>query len=136
MNIFSKDVLLDVAYIGAGSAAASVVTSKVTPKILPDKLKNNKYVEASVPVVLGLLLPSVLGGSRLVRGLGNGMIAYGAGIIVDKALSAAGVTGVGQVMLGNVGSDSVMMGNTDAYGDTFSSSSYDISSADAGELDF
>lgn len=140
MNILSKDVLLDVAYIGGGATAAAVVTKKVSEKVLPDSVKDNEYVLGGIPVVLGLLLPSIAGGSRLVRGVANGMLAYGAGKIVEKGLKDVGVspmTGVGSVMLGSVsGTDAVMMGNADAYGDTFTSSSYDITASDSGELDF
>ena len=138
MNILSKDVLLDVAYIGGGATAAAVVTKKVSEKFLPASVSTNEYVLGGIPVVLGLLLPSVAGGSRMVRGIANGMLAYGAGKIVEKGLKDVGVTtGVGSVMLGSVaGSDPVMMGNADVYGDTYSSSSYDITASDAGELDF
>ena len=73
------------------------------------------------------------------------MIASGASTIVGELIGdvqGAG-EGVGNVMMGNVmmgkTSDSVLMNGTDYAGegvDSYSDTSYDFTSADAGEMDF
>jgi len=113
------------------------------------------YVKGSIPIAVGLFLPQLAGSSTLVRGLANGMIASGASTIVGNLLEKAGVAdtdtavpagagagseaGTQGVMMGNVmmqgyGSNSVLMGN-DGTSD-YTPTSYDMTSADAGEMDF
>lgn len=143
--MLTKETALEVAYIGAGAVAGKVVGSKVynaIPSAVTTKLGNYApYVEGAIPVLIGLFLPSFAGRSTLVRGLANGMIASGASTIVGTAFdSVKGATaGVGNVMMGNVMMGNVietpLMGATDgdsAYSDT----SYDFTSADAGEMDY
>ena len=74
---------------------------------------------------------------------GNGMIASGASTIVGELIGdVQGTAGVGNVMMGNVmmgKTDSVLMSGSDyaAEGtDAYSDTSYDFTSADAGEMDF
>lgn len=150
MAILSKDTAMEVAYIGAGAVAGKIVGTKVYD-MLPSSVQTaipvkGAYVEGAIPVIVGLVLPKFAGRTTLVRGLANGMIASGASTIVGQALSDLGVgegatAGVGNVMMGNV-----MMGKTDsvyaplmgsAQGeDDYSDTSYDFTSADAGEMDF
>ena len=144
MAILSKETLIDAAALGAGAAAASVVKARVAPMILsPLNLEGNVYAENAIPIVAGLFLPMVGGGSRIVNGLANGMIAAGAAGIVDKVIGAAektteesseGTKGVGAVFMNGVGGDQTLMGNVDF--DDFSSSSYDATGADAGEMNY
>lgn len=148
MAILSKETLIDAAALGAGAAAASVVKAKVAPMILsPLKLDGNDYAINAVPILAGLFLPMVGGGSRIVNGLANGMIAAGAAGIVDKVIAGAGAgagastgestggqAGVGAVFMNGVGGDQTLMGNADF--DDFSSSSYDATGADAGEMNY
>ena len=147
MAILSKETLIDAAALGAGAAAASVVKARVAPMILsPLNLEGNVYAENAIPIVAGLFLPMVGGGSRIVNGLANGMIAAGAAGIVDKVIGAAekpkddsssqtgGQGGVGAVFMNGVGGDQTLMGNVDF--DDFSSSSYDATGADAGEMNY
>jgi hypothetical protein len=146
MAILSKETLIDAAALGAGAAAASVVKAKVAPMILsPLKLDGNDYAINAVPILAGLFLPMVGGGSRIVNGLANGMIAAGAAGIVDKVIGAtvptdagqdsdSGKAGVGAVFMNGVGGDQTLMGNVDF--DDFSSSSYDATGADAGEMNY
>jgi hypothetical protein len=144
MAILSKETLIDAAALGAGAAAASVVKAKVAPMILsPLKLDGNDYALNAVPILAGLFLPMVGGGSRIVNGLANGMIAAGAAGIVDKVIGAAekateesseGTKGVGAVFMNGVGGDQTLMGQADF--DDFSSSSYDATNADAGEMNY
>ena len=146
MAILSKETLIDAAALGAGAAAASVVKARVAPMILsPLKLDGNVYAENAIPIVAGLFLPMVGGGSRIVNGLANGMIAAGAAGIVDKVIGATiptntgegeekGGAGVGAVFMNGVGGDQTLMGQADF--DDFSSSSYDATGADAGEMNY
>lgn len=147
MAILSKETLIDAAALGAGAAAASVVKAKVAPMILsPLKLDSNNYAINAVPILAGLFLPMVGGGSRIVNGLANGMIAAGAAGIVDEVLAKVGspsdnsgapagaAAGVGAVFMNGIGGDQTLMGNTDF--DAYSSSSSDDTSADAGEMNY
>ena len=149
MAIFSKETALEVAYIGAGAVAGKFVGNKAVamlPSTVTEKLPfSSTYVEGAIPVAVGLFLPSLAGRSTLVRGLANGMIASGASTIVGELIGdvqGAGA-GVGNVMMGNVmmgkTSDSVLMNGTDYAGegvDSYTDTSYDFTSADAGEMDF
>ena len=148
MAILSKETLIDAAALGAGAAAASVVKAKLAPMILtPLKLDGNAYASNSIPILAGLLLPMVGGGSRIVNGLANGMIAAGAAGIVDEIIAKVGTpagtgdsentggsAGVGNVFMNGVGGDQTLMGNADY--DSYSSNSSDDTSADAGEMNF
>ena len=145
MAILSKETLIDAAALGAGAAAASVVKAKVAPMILaPLKLDGNEYAANAIPILAGLFLPAIGGGSRIVNGLANGMIAAGAAGIVDKVLNhipthtGAGseevVKGVGNVFMNGVGGDQTLMGNVDF--NSYSSDSTDDTSADAGEMNY
>ena len=145
MAILSKETLIDAAALGAGAAAASVVKARVAPMILsPLNLEGNVYAENAIPIVAGLFLPMAGGGSRIVNGLANGMIAAGAAGIVDEILAkvgtgtpatpAGGEAGVGSVFMNGVGGDQTLMGNADY--DSYSSNSSDDTSADAGEMNY
>jgi hypothetical protein len=147
MAIFNKDTALEVAYIGAGAVTGKVVGTKVYD-MLPSSVQtaipiDGKYVEGAIPTLVGLFLPSIAGRSTLVRGLANGMIASGASTIVGKALEDFGVgEGMGNVMMGNV----MMEGTTPSVIETplmgtdgdsnYNATSYDFTSADAGEMDY
>lgn len=146
MAIFSKETALEVAYIGAGAVAGKFVGNKAVamlPSTVTEKLPfSSTYVEGAIPVAVGLFLPSLAGRSTLVRGLANGMIASGASTIVGELIGPT-LGSVGNVMMGNVmmgkTSDSILMNGTDYAGegvDSYSDTSYDFTSADAGEMDF
>ena len=144
MAILSKETLIDAAALGAGAAAASVVKANLAPMILtPLNIDGNVYAANSIPILAGLLLPMVGGGSRIVNGLANGMIAAGAAGIVDEIIAKVGTPkpkddegtkGVGNVFMNGVGGDQTLMGNADY--DSYSSNSSDDTSADAGEMNF
>lgn len=148
MAILSKETLIDAAALGAGAAAASVVKANLAPMILtPLNLDGNVYAANSIPILAGLLLPMVGGGSRIVNGLANGMIAAGAAGIVDEIIAKVGTpkpkddsantggsAGVGNVFMNGVGGDQTLMGNADY--DSYSSNSSDDTSADAGEMNY
>jgi hypothetical protein len=157
-KVFNTKTALDVLYVGGGAVAGTVVGSTVYSKI-KDKVdaegKFAPYIKGGIPIVAGVLLPSLLGSSTAVKGAGQGMVAAGASIIVKDLLEKAGVevatNGVGNVMMqgvGNVmmqGSDymsptrdlgnGASLGNTEGY-DDYSATSYDFTSAEAGEMDY
>ena len=112
--------------------------------------KFEPYLKGAVPILVGLFLPSLAGSSKAIRGIANGMIASGASTVVGSLLKTAGVP-VGNVMMGNVmmgnsygygGTDSSDLGNDTFMGapaqgsDDFTSTSYDFTNADAGEMDY
>lgn len=150
--MLTKETALEVAYIGAGAVAGKIVGAKaysMIPSTVTSGLGNYApYVEGAIPVLVGLFLPSLAGNSTLVRGLANGMIASGASTIVGtaydqiKGATAGGGAGVGNVMMGNVmmgttGSiiSTPLMGAVDGDSD-YSDTSFDFTSASAGEMDY
>jgi len=154
-KVFNTKTALDVLYIGGGAVAGTVVGSKAYAAIKDNSEtfdadgKLEPYVKGGIPIVAGVLFPSLVKGPIGTK-LGQGMIAAGGSIIVKELLEKAGVetNGVGNVMMGNVmmqGSDYMSpardMGNGTALGntegtDSYSATSYDFTSADAGEMDF
>lgn len=127
--IISKDVLIGAAALGAGAVAAKVVQKKVLPMVLPtasDTVKN------LVTLGVGIFTPQIVKGP-IGTGLGAGMIATSVAGLVDPYLQKAGVTGMGEVLMGEVSADPVpLMGAADI----FSSPSNDFTSGGAGEMDY
>jgi hypothetical protein len=152
-NVFNKDTALEIAYVGAGAVAGKIAGDKIYDQIsakVDAEGKFEPYLKGAVPILVGLFLPSLVGSSKAVRGIANGMIASGSSTIVGGLLKKAGVMqGVGNVMMGNVmmgnayaGSDASDLGNNTYLGnpaqgtDDYTSTSYDFTSADAGEMDY
>jgi hypothetical protein len=153
-KVFNKKTALDILYVGGGAVAGTFAGSKVYDAIKGDKAdfdadgKMKPYIKGGAPILVGLFLPSLLGRSTAVTGVGNGMIASGASIIVSELLKKAGmevpVGGVGNVMMGNVMMQGMTpardLGNGTALGgqgyDTYSDTSYDVTPAAAGEMDY
>jgi len=127
--IISKDVLIGAAALGAGAVAAKVVQKKVLQMVLPtasDTVKN------LVTLGVGIFTPQIVKGP-IGTGLGAGMIATSVAGLVDPYLKNAGVTGMGEVLMGQVSADPVpLMGAADI----FSSPSNDFTSGGAGEMDY
>lgn len=154
MAMLTKETALEVAYIGAGAVTGKIVGAKayeLIPSAVTSKLGSTyaPYVEGAIPVLVGLFLPSIAGRSTLVKGLANGMIASGASTIVGTAYSQikGSTAGVGNVMMGNVMMEGVgqvpktpLMGGDQSFTEegtsNYSDTSYDFTSADAGEMDF
>ena len=154
-NVFNKDTALEIAYVGAGAVAGKIAGDKIYDQIsakVDAKGDFEPYIKGAVPILVGLFLPSLAGSSKAVRGIANGMIASGSSTIVGGLLKKAGVMkGVGNVMMGNVmmgnsygygGTDSSDLGNDTFMGapapgsDDYTSTSYDFTNADAGEMDY
>lgn len=151
-KVFNTKTALDVLYIGGGAVAGTVVGSKAYEAIkekVDAEGKFEPYIKGGIPIVAGVLFPSLVKGPVGSK-LGQGMIAAGGSIIVKELLEKAGVEteAMGNVMMGNVmmqGSDYMSpardLGNGTALGntegtDSYTPSSYDFTSADAGEMDF
>lgn len=160
-QVFNKKTALDILYIGGGAVAGTYAGTQVynllkgdpadpadaakKPFDVDEKLK--PYIKGGVPILVGAFLPSLLGRSEAIKGVGNGMIASGASLIVAELLKKAGmdipVQGVGNVMMGNVMMQGMSpardLGNGVALGaayDNYSDTSFDTSSAAAGEMDY
>jgi len=127
--IISKDVLIGAAALGAGAVAAKVVQKKVLPMVLPTA---SETVKNLVTLGVGIFTPQIVKGP-IGTGLGAGMIATSVAGLVDPYLQKAGVTGMGEVLMGQVSADPVpLMGAADI----FSSPSNDFTSGGAGEMDY
>lgn len=152
-QVFNKKTALDILYIGGGAVAGTYAGTQAYNLIKGDKAdfdpeeKLKPYIKGGVPILVGAFLPSLLGRSEAIKGVGNGMIASGASLIVAELLKKAGmevpVQGVGNVMMGNVMMQGMSpardMGNGVALGaayDNYSDTSFDTSSAAAGEMDY
>lgn len=163
-QVFNKKTALDILYIGGGAVAGTYAGTQVynllkgepiDPTAPPDPLKKpfdadeklKPYIKGGVPILVGAFLPSLLGRGEAIKGIGNGMIASGASLIVAELLKKAGmdipVQGVGNVMMGNVMMQGMSpardMGNGVALGaayDNYSDTSFDTSPAAAGEMDY
>lgn len=144
MNFLSKETLIDGAALGTGVAVAKVVVNKVGPKVETALAKANvpakaiPYIVNALPIVGAFATLKLLPGNRFAQGAANGMFAATFGFVVDSLLQSAGVpgaSGVGAVMMGEVAGESVLMGAAqDMPG--YTSSSFDFTGQDAGELNY
>ena len=149
MNFLNKETLIDAAALGAGVVAGrtlvKVAGGKVTEML---KLSGDTadLVSNAVPIVGGIATLFVAKGNRIGIGLANGMFASSAAFYVDYGLQKAlgekykkvinGDVMMGEVLMNGDGeTDSVLMGAVEDMPD-YSSSSYDFTTADAGELDY
>ena len=127
--LISKDTLVGAAALGAGAIAAKVVQKKVVPMILPtasDTVKN------LITLGAGIITPQLVKGP-IGTGLGAGMIAASVAGLVDPYLQRAGVTGMGEVLMGEVSAEPVpLMGAADI----FTAPSNDFTAGGSGEMDY
>ncbi len=131
MNLLSKETLIGAVALGAGAVAAKVVQKKV----LPMAKLNDPNIQNLVTLGVGIFIPSVIK-SNIGKSFGAGMIAVSVAGLIDPVLSKAGITGVddddtflGDVLMGDDGSDGTLMGATsEAYND--------FTSGSAGEMDY
>jgi hypothetical protein len=136
MDFLNKDTLIDAAALGGGVIAGRAVVKKLAPEI--PVVKDNEYLANALPIVGGIITLYLGKGNRIATGLANGMFAGSAAFYVDTLLQKAGVN-IGNVMMGNVmmgqTDDSVLMGAAQDMPD-YSSSSYDFTPSDSGELNY
>jgi hypothetical protein len=155
MNFLNKETLIDAAALGGGVIAGRTLVKVVTKadekgESIMSKLKLSPKTESLVanalPIAGGIATLMLFKGNRIATGVANGMFASSAAYYVDYALQQVlgdkytSVNGIGEVFMGNVmmngtdGSD-VLMGAAEDM-PNYSSSSYDFTYADAGELDY
>jgi hypothetical protein len=136
MDFLNKETLIDAAALGGGVIAGRAVVKKLAPMI--PVVKDNEYLANALPIVGGIATLYFGKGNRIATGLANGMFAGSAAFYVDTLLQKAGVN-IGNVMMGNVmmgqTDDSVLMGAAQDMPD-YSSSSYDFTPSDSGELNY
>lgn len=113
MAILPKINLQKTAGLVGGAVAARSVGA-----VIPVE---NPTIKKAIPVVLGLVLSGQRG--ELIKGLGDGMIAQAGADLLGSFVP--GIAGI---------SEDVLMGSTDF--EDFSSSSYDTTNAEAGEMNF
>lgn len=127
--LISKETLIGAASLGAGAVAAKVVQKKVVPMVLPTA---SEQVKNLITLGVGIFTPQIVKGP-IGTGLGAGMIAASVAGLVDPYLVRAGVTGVGEVLMGQTSTESVpLMGAADV----FSAPNNDFTSGGSGEMDY
>jgi hypothetical protein len=127
--LISKETLIGAASLGAGAIAAKVVQKKVVPMVLPTA---SEQVKNLITLGVGIFTPQIVKGP-VGTGLGAGMIAASVAGLVDPYLQRVGVTGVGEVLMGEVPTEgSPLMGATDI----FSAPNNDLTAGSAGEMDY
>lgn len=142
---FDKKTLTELAGLGAGSAAAAYVQQKVLTKknedgsVMVDDEGNIVTIFGSgttanlivdiAPAAVGLFLQ---GQGSFLKEAGKGMIAASIGGLIKKNVPTLGIAGV-DTLLGEVPSE-VSTDDRPLMG--YSSSSYDTTSGDSGEMDF
>jgi hypothetical protein len=131
---FNKNTLTELAGLGAGAATSAYVKQKLLTKADGSSVfgegATSGILTDVAPVAVGLFLQGQKG--IFLKEAGKGMIAESIGGLIKKNLPL-GITGadtlLGEVeMASDMGDDRPMMG--------YSSSAYDDTSADAGEMDF
>jgi hypothetical protein len=127
--LISKETLIGAASLGAGAIAAKVVQKKVVPMVLPTA---SEQVKNLITLGVGIFTPQIVKGP-IGTGLGAGMIAASVAGLVDPYLQRVGVTGVGEVLMGQTPTEgSPLMGAADV----FTAPSNDFTGGGAGEMDY
>lgn len=143
-KLFSKSNLTAYAGLGLGSVAATLVEEKAVDAVVPATVGEDakSIIKGLTPIVAGAFTPTIVGGG-FGQALGDGMIAAGAASLTRYAIKkvspeVAEKLGVGEVLMS--GADEMAMTNQTLMGnagmDDYSSSAYDFTSADAGEMNF
>lgn len=130
-NIFSTETLKTVGAGVAGGATTLVAKKFVLSKV--PFIKDNEMYQDAATVIAGIAIGAFAKGSML-KSFGLGMSLVGGYNLVKPLVAKAGL-GATDVLMGEIPmetSNSVLMGAVDSY----SSSSFDTSSAEAGEMDF
>jgi hypothetical protein len=130
-NIFSTETLKTVGAGVAGGATTLVAKKFVLSKV--PFIKDNEMYQDAATVIAGIAIGAFAKGSML-KSFGLGMSLVGGYNLVKPVVAKAGL-GATDVLLGEIPmetNNSVLMGAVDSY----SSSSFDTSAAEAGEMDF
>lgn len=129
-NIFSTQTLKNVAAGVAGGASTLVVKKYALSKI--PVLKDNETYQDAATVIAGIAIGAFAKGP-MMKTFGLGMSLVGGYNLVKPLVAKAGLGATGDVLLGEIPADagSPLMGATD-----YSSSSFDATASEAGEMDF
>lgn len=130
-NIFSTETLKTVGAGVAGGATTLVAKKFVLSKV--PFIKDNEMYQDAATVIAGIAIGAFAKGS-ILKSFGLGMSLVGGYNLVKPLVAKAGL-GATDVLMGEIPmetSNSVLMGAVDSY----SSSSFDTSAAEAGEMDF
>lgn len=129
-----KKTLTELAGLGIGSAGAAYVQQKVLIKADGTSV----FGEGQTATILADVAPAVIGlalqgQGAFLKEAGKGMIAASIGGLIKKNVPTLGINGM-DTLLGEVNVEPT--GSSDRPLMGYSSSSYDITSGDAGEMDF
>lgn len=130
-NIFSTETLKTVGAGVAGGATTLVAKKFVLSKV--PFIKDNEMYQDAATVIAGIAIGAFAKGSML-KSFGLGMSLVGGYNLVKPLVAKAGL-GATDVLMGEIPMETggnVLMGAVDSY----SSSSFDTSAAEAGEMDF
>lgn len=130
-NIFTTETLKTVGAGVAGGATTLVAKKFVLSKV--PFIKDNETYQDAATVVLGIAI-GAFGKGSMIKSFGLGMSLVGGYNLVKPLVAKAGL-GATDVLMGEIPMETggnVLMGAVDSY----SSSSYDTSAAEAGEMDF
>jgi hypothetical protein len=135
MNLLSKETLIGVASLGAGSVIAKVVHAKVVP-LIPVSQLQSPTAKNLITLAVGIFTPIAVKGP-IGKGLGAGMIATSVAGLVEPLLKSSNlITGtdtfMGDVMMGEVESGTLM----GASENIFDAPSTDFTGKDSGEMDY
>jgi len=130
-NIFSTETLKTVGAGVAGGATTLVAKKFVLSKV--PFIKDNEMYQDAATVIAGIAIGAFAKGSML-KSFGIGMSLVGGYNLVKPLVAKAGL-GATDVLLGEIpmetGSSNVLMGATD-----YSSSAFDVTAGETGEMDF
>lgn len=131
---FNKNTLTELAGLGAGAATSAYVKQKLLTKADGTNVFGEGQTAGILtdvaPVAVGLFLQGQKG--VFLKEAGKGMIAESVGSLIKKNLPL-GITGT-DTLLGEVPEE--MSSDDDRPLMGYSSSAYDDTSGDAGEMDF
>jgi hypothetical protein len=132
-NIFTTETLKTVG-AGVAGGATTLVAKKYALSKVPF-LKDNEMYQDAATVIAGIAIGAFAKGS-MMKTFGLGMSLVGGYNLVKPLIQNAGL-GATDVLMGEIPmatGGNVLMGAVS--GDDYSSSSYDVTSGDAGEMDF
>jgi len=131
---FDKKTLTELAGLGAGSVASAYVKQKLLVKADGSSVLGEGQIAKIgtdvAPILVGLFLQ---GQGSFLKEAGKGMIAESVGSLIKSNIPTLGVTGYNTLM-GEAAAEIVDSEDAPLMG--YSSSSYDTTAADGGEMDF
>ena len=131
---FDKKTLTELAGLGAGSVASAYVKQKLLTKADGSSVLGEGQVakigQDVAPIVVGLFMQ---GQGSFLKEAGKGMIAESVGSLIKSNVPALGIEGY-DTLMGEAAAEVVDSEDAPLMG--YSSSSYDTTAADGGEMDY